>query len=70
MTAVWSAVACLVALSTVRCAVVSGGAVQARLEQLAVERHAHARSERRLFWRTIAISVFIAIVVAARMLVG
>jgi hypothetical protein len=69
-TAVWGAVACLVAVSTVRYALVSGAEVQAKLEQLAVERHDHARRERRLFWRTVAISTFIAIVVIARMLAG
>ena len=68
--AVWGAVACLVAVSTVRYALVTGPEVQARLERLADERHEQARLEHRLFWRTIAISAFVAIVVAARMLVG
>jgi uncharacterized protein YhbP (UPF0306 family) len=69
-TAVWSAVACLVAVSTVRYALVRGADVQARLQQLAGERHEQARQERRLFWRMIAISTFITIVVTARMLAG
>jgi hypothetical protein len=68
--AVWGAVACLVAVSTVRYALVTGPEVQARLEQLAVERHAQVREERRLFWRTIAITAFVAIVVTARLLAG
>jgi hypothetical protein len=67
-TAVWSAVACLVVLSTVHYALVSGPDVQTRLKRLAGERHEHVRQERRLFWRMVAISAFIAIVVAARML--
>jgi hypothetical protein len=69
-TAVWSAVACLVAVSTVRYALVSGAEVQARRVQLADERHEQTRQERRLFWRTVMISTFIAILVAARMLAG
>jgi phosphatidylglycerophosphate synthase len=67
---VWRAVACLVAVSTVRYALVSGADVQARLEQLAGERHQQARQERRLFWRMIAIATFIAIIVTARLLAG
>jgi phosphatidylglycerophosphate synthase len=66
--AVWNAVAWLVALSTVRFALVSGVDVQARLVQLADERYEHARQERRLFWRMVAISALVAIVVTARML--
>ena len=67
---VWGAVACLVAVSTVRYALISGAADHARLVHLADERHEHIRGERRLFWRTIAISTFIAIIVVARMLAG
>ena len=66
----WGVVACLVAVSTVRYAVVSGADVQARLGQIADERHEQARQERRLFWRTVAISAFIAILVAARVVLG
>jgi hypothetical protein len=69
-TAVWSAVACLVAVSTARVALVSGAAVQAKLVRLADEYREHARQERRLFWRTVAISMFVAIVVTARLLLG
>jgi hypothetical protein len=67
---VWSAVACLVAVSTVCQALVSGADVQARRVQLADEHYEQTRQERRLFWRTVAISTLIAIVVAARMLAG
>jgi hypothetical protein len=67
---VWGAVACLVAVSTVRYALVRGADVQARRVQLADERYEHVRQERRLFWRTVLISTFIGIVVAARMLAG
>jgi hypothetical protein len=68
--AVWSAVACLVAVSTVRVALVSGAAVQARIVHLADEYREQSRQERRLFWRTIAISTFIAIIVTARVVAG
>jgi hypothetical protein len=67
---VWSAVACLVAASTVRYALVSGANVEIRRVQLADEYHEQSRQERRLFWRTVAISTFILILVAARMLAG
>jgi len=68
--AVWGAVACLVAVSTVHYALVTGPEVQARLERLADERHEQVRQEHRLFWRTIAITAFVAIVVTARLLAG
>jgi Ca2+/H+ antiporter len=67
---VWSAVACLVAVSTVRYAIVSGADVEARRVQLADEHHEQARQERRLFWRTVMISTLIVIVVGARILAG
>jgi hypothetical protein len=68
--AVWGAIACLVAVSTVRYALVTGPEVQARLERLADEQHEQVRQEHRLFWRTIAITAFVAIVVTARLLAG
>jgi hypothetical protein len=69
-TAAWSAVACLVVLSTVHYALVSGADVQARRIQLADEHYDQTRREHRLFWRTIVISTFVAIVVAARIVLG
>jgi hypothetical protein len=66
--AVWGAVACLIAVSTVRYALVTGPQVQARLERLADERREQVRQEHQLFWRTIAIIAFVAIVVTARLL--
>jgi hypothetical protein len=69
-TAAWSAVAFLVVVSTVHYALVSGADVEARRVQLADEHHEQTRQEHRLFWRTVAISTFVAIVVAARILVG
>jgi hypothetical protein len=57
-------------LSTVHYALVSGADVQARRVQLADEHYEQTRGEHRLFWRTVAISTFVAIVVAARILVG
>jgi hypothetical protein len=66
--AVWGAVACLIAVSTVRYALVTGPQVQARLERLADERREQVRQENQLFWRTIAIIAFVAIVVTARLL--
>jgi hypothetical protein len=60
----------LVAVSTVRYALVSGADVEARRVQLADERHEQTRQERRLFWRTVMISTLIAILVAARMVAG
>jgi hypothetical protein len=68
--AVWRAVALLVAVSTVSYALISGPEVQARLDQLADEQYEQVRQEHRLFWRTIAISTFVAIVVTARLVVG
>jgi hypothetical protein len=69
-TAVWSAVACLVVVSTVHYALVSGADVQARRVQLADEQYDQTRREHQLFWRTVAISTFVAIVVAARIVLG
>jgi hypothetical protein len=54
----------------VRYALVSGADVETRRVQLADEYHEQSRQERRLFWRTVAISTFILILVAARMLAG
>jgi hypothetical protein len=54
----------------VRVALVSGAAVQARIVHLADEYREQSRQERRLFWRTIAISTFIAIIVTARVVAG
>jgi hypothetical protein len=67
---VWSAVACRIAVATVRYALVSGSAVQARQIQLADEQYDQARREHQLFWRTVVISTFVAIVVAARIVLG
>jgi type IV secretory pathway component VirB8 len=69
-TAAWSAVACLVVVSTVHYALVSGADAQARRVQLAEEHYDQTRRERRLFWRTVVISTFVAIVVAARIVLG
>jgi type IV secretory pathway component VirB8 len=68
--AAWSAVACLVVVSTVHYALVSGADAQARRVQLAEEHYDQTRRERRLFWRTVVISTFVAIVVAARIVLG
>jgi Na+/H+ antiporter NhaD/arsenite permease-like protein len=69
-TAVWRVVAFLVALSTVRYALVDGGVLEARRDQLLDEQREQVRQERRLFWRMVAISTFVAIVVAARLVTG
>jgi hypothetical protein len=68
--AVWRAVVLLVAVSTVGYELVNGAAVQARLDQLADEQYEQVHREHRLFWRTVAISTFVAIVVTARLVVG
>lgn len=65
--AVWRVITCLVALSTVRYELVSGPAVQAKRDQLADERYDQTRREHWLFWRTVAISAFVGLLVAARL---
>jgi hypothetical protein len=57
-------------LSTVHYVLVSSAEVEARRVQLADEHHEQTRGEHRLFWRTVVISTFVVIVVAARILVG
>jgi hypothetical protein len=69
-TAVWSGVAFLVAVSTVQRALVSGADLEARRNQLADEQGEQVRQERRLFWRTVAISALVAALITARLVAG
>jgi hypothetical protein len=59
-----------VAVSAVERALVGSAELEARRNQLADEQREQVRQERRLFWRTVAISAFVAVLVAARLLVG
>ena len=67
-TAVWG----VVAVATATRVLLGGAPAQARLRdrRLAVERDAQERQERRLFWRSVAITVFVALVVTTRALAG
>ena len=69
-TAVWSGIAVFVAVSAVERALVGSAELEARRNQLADEQREQVRQERRLFWRTVAIAAFVAVLVTARLLVG
>jgi hypothetical protein len=69
-TAVWGGIALVVAVSAVARALVSGADLQARRDQLADEQGEQVRQERRLFWRTVAISALVAAVITARLVAG
>jgi hypothetical protein len=69
-TAVWGGVAVLVAVSAARYVLITGPSVQARLDRLADEQRDQDRQERQLFWRTVAITALVAMIVTARLVVG